>query len=382
MMIHPSPPKIVEGKRIRLIARHNDQASEMFALVDKNRKSLGRWMPWEKETQSVADSLSYLELAQLWWTEGTTFDFSVFDKLNNKMVGSFGLHSINWIKKSCEIGYWLDEAYQGRGYISEAVLLGEEMALNLGFHRLVITCDRLNQRSQNIPRRLRYRLESLQIDECIDHHGQHRDTLRFVKLLNIKVDGHITENLPAGYSIQELDSEPFWKLVEEKKKYVFSDNLIPHGRSLLSDQEREKLKVLGEAFRRPYFYHAVLWCHSEVVGWTWGYQDSPESFYMVNSAVMPEHRGRGLYTRLLQGTVDKLVEKGFQRIWSRHTYTNNQIIIPKLKQGFQITGSELSDTFGSLIYLTYFSNPLRKKVLSFRSGESRPDDEIKKIFDL
>lgn len=381
-MIHPSPPKVVEGKRIRLIARHSDQASEMFALVDKNRKSLGRWMPWEKETQQVGDSLAYLELAQLWWTEGTAFDFSVFDKATNKMIGSFGLHSINWIKKSCDIGYWLDESHEGHGYITEAVLLGEEMAFNLGFHRLSITCDRLNQRSQNIPRRLQYRLESLQIDECFNHYGERRDTLRFVKLLNASIEGRITENLPFGYSIQELDSAPFWELVENKKKYIFRDNLILGRRSLYSEKEGENLKALSEGVKRSYFYHAVIWHEQEVVGWTFGYQDSPDSFYMVNSAIMPEHRGRRLYSTLLRVTLEKLLKKGFQRIWSRHTATNSEIIIPKMKQGFQITGSELSDIFGSLIHLTYFSNALRKKVLAFRSGQMRPDDEVKEILGL
>jgi len=348
-----SPAKVIQGNRIRLLARANDQAAEMFLLIDKNRDHLNKWMPWVEKTRKVEDSLAYLETAQSWWD-----------------------------KRTCELGYWIDEAHQGRGYVNEAVLLGEEIAFDLGFHRIVVTCDRQNQRSQQIPKRLHYRLEATQIDECIDHHGKQRDTLQFVKLLNPPIEGQITENLPTGYSIQTLEAEPFWESVEKKMELVFSNDLIFRVREIYSNLEREKLEALNQNFKHPFLFHAVLKHENEVVGWTWGYQDSRESYYMVNSGVLSEHRGRGLYSRLLQFTIEMLVEKGFQRIWSRHNNTNNEVIIPKLKQGFQITGTELSDVFGSLIHLTYFTNETRKKVLNFRSGHLRPDTEVKRALDL
>lgn len=382
MTNHPMPPKNVEGNRTRLIARKNDQAAEMFNLIDKNRENLGRWMPWEKETQKVEDSLAYLELAQSWWEARSTFDYSVYAKDSDKLIGGFGLHSINWEKQSCEFGYWLDQSYQGKGLMTEVVQIGEALAFDLGFHRIVITCDRLNLRSQQIPKRLNYRLESTQIDECIDHHGQYRDTLRFVKLLNKKVEGKITENLPKDYSIQESNSDSFWRDIEKMKEDIFSNDLILRSREVYSDLEREKLKILSAEYKHPFLYHAVVRHHDNVVGWTWGYQDSRDSFYMVNSAILPDHRCKGLYSRLLQVTLEKLINKGYQRVWSRHSMTNNEIIIPKLKQGFQITGTELSDVFGSLIHLTYFTNATRKKVLNFRSGLQRPDAEIKKLFEF
>lgn len=200
--------------------------------------------------------------------------------------------------------------------------------------------------------------------------------------LDPKIEGQITDNLPKGYAIQELDSDPFWEIVEKKMEEVFANDLIFRVREIYSDLERGKLKSLNERFKHPYLHHAVIRHDKNIVGWTWGYQDSRDSFYMVNSGVLPEHRGKGLYSRLLQLTLQKLMNEGFQRIWSRHNNTKNEIIISKLKQGFQITGTELSDVFGSLVHLTYFTNPTRKKVLNFRSGHLRPDSEVKKVFDL
>ncbi len=378
------PPSVVEGDRILLKARSRNHAKEMFSLIDANREHLKPWMPWEATTKTEADSLAYLELAESWWEEGSAYDYSVFEKSSTQMIGSFGLHSINWDKKTCEFGYWMSRTHQGMGLATEALRLGENLALNLGFHRLVITCDRLNVQSQNVPKRLGYKLESLQIDECIDHHNSWRDTLQFTKLINQKIDGIITDNLAFGYSIKLCNSEEFWAAGTEKQQEIIFDGggLILRPPDILSDSEKFKLKSINENFKQPYLYHSLLFYNDQLAGWMWGYQDSRESFYMVNSAVLPEHRGRGLYSQLLEVAMKELIEKGFQRIWSRHNITNNAIIIPKLKRGFLITGTELSDVFGTLVHLTYFTNKLRRKVMDFRSGDLRPDNELKKAFRL
>lgn len=381
---NPQPSPLIEGERIVLKARSKDHAAEMYSLIDKNREHLRPWMPWESTTQSELDSQSYLELAQSWWEKGSTFDFSVFDKSSSKMIGSFGLHSIHWEKKTCEFGYWICRNHQGKGLVTEAIRLGESLAADLGLHRLIVRCDRLNIKSQAVPKRMGYKLESVQIDECTDHRGRMRDTLQFSKLINPKIDSLITDNLPSGFGIKLCDSDEFWAAgIRKHMEIIFDDEgLILRPPDILSDTERSKLKLLNENFKHPYLYHSLLLQKGQLAGWMWGYQDSRESFYMVNSAVLPEHRGRGLYSRLLEVALGHLVEKGFQRIWSRHTTTNNAIIIPKLNRGFLITGSELSDVFGSLIHLTYFTNPIRRKTMDFRSGQLKPDDEIKKFFGI
>jgi hypothetical protein len=65
----------------------------------------------------------------------------------------------------------------------------------------------------------------------------------------------------------------------------------------------------------------------------------------------------------------------FQIVYSRHVATNNQILIPKVKAGFVITGIEVLDVFGVMVHLSYFFNPLRRKVLDARVG--KPDLMLK-----
>ncbi len=78
----------------------------------------------------------------------------------------------------------------------------------------------------------------------------------------------------------------------------------------------------------------------------------------------------------------RAIENGFSKIYSRHIITNNGILIPKLRQGFKITNFELSETFGTMVHLTYFPSKIKNDILDFRSGFRRPDRKMKKIFDL
>lgn len=375
-------PKTITGKKIQLKARTIDQAQDLYNLIDKNRDHLKLWMPWVEGTKSVEDSKKFLQLMTDEWNEARVFDYSIYDIKTNKLIGSFGLHSINWSTKSCALGYWIDKDYEGKGCILEAVQLGEKLAYNLGFHRLIITCDRKNERSQKIPRILNYKLESLQIDHSI-FKNKYGDNLNFVKLMNPIIPGQITENLPAGFSIKESVREEFWKLVESEQEKVFMNNeLIFRANEIISKEEMDKVKSLNSHLPRSFEYYLLLLHEGKLAGWSWGRQDSIDSFYMVNSAVLPEYRGRGLYSRLMEAILEKTTSLGFQRIWSRHNMTNNAIIIPKLKRGFFVTGTELSDLFGVLIHLSYFTSQTRQKVLDFRTGHLRPDEEIKKIFKI
>ena len=119
----------------------------------------------------------------------------------------------------------------------------------------------------------------------------------------------------------------------------------------------------------------------ELVGWTFGVQESPshDTYYMVNTGVLPAHQGKGIYTALLQVVLEAVRTQGFQVVHSRHAATNARVLVPKLKAGFVVTGMELSDVFGTLVHLSYFFNPIRRKVLDVRAGQSHPDSDVRRV---
>lgn len=189
--------------------------------------------------------------------------------------------------------------------------------------------------------------------------------------------------LPDGYEIKELSHEEFSPLWDKHAVEIFDDNSqIFRLYTWLSDDEREKADELAKNMGRFYKLRLGAFYKGEFVGWAAGHQESSETYYMRNSAILPQHRKKGLYTALLTRTLEIVKEKGFQKIYSRHNSTNNNVIIPKLKVGFMITSLEITDTFGVLVHLTYFPKELRKKILDYRVGEIKPDEEIKKCLKI
>ena len=195
----------------------------------------------------------------------------------------------------------------------------------------------------------------------------------------------MNHKLPKDYSIIEVPAKEFWKLCEKPARKIFSDNLDYYGTDLIDTKsEKKKFNKLTQEFDSPKHYKIflVLFYKTKLVGWSWGYQQTALTFYMCNSAVDPKHRRKGLYTILMNEVVQKATEKGFQTITSRHIITNNDVIIAKLKAGFKIISFELSERFGTMIVLNYFTQKIRHDILDFRSGFKYPDKKMKKIFKL
>lgn len=185
------------------------------------------------------------------------------------------------------------------------------------------------------------------------------------------------------YKIKELSATEFKPFFNQHKMSVFENDHSYVLRDLLEDLELDKMKDLEKDLGQPYkLYLAIFDKNENFVAWTFGFQENSTTFYMCNSAVLPEHRGKGLYKALLNRCIDILRDKGLQLIYSRHNATNNAVIIPKLKAGFIISKMEIDDIFGVLIHLHFYTNKDRRKIMDYRCGQLRPDSQIKQIFKL
>ena len=150
----------------------------------------------------------------------------------------------------------------------------------------------------------------------------------------------------------------------------------------MSQIEVEQYKRLRSNMGKPYELNVVVYDQDKLVGWSVGVQESAETYYMMNSGVMPAYQRKGIYTAMLNYVQREVRKKGFQKIYSRHTMTNNAVLIPKLKAGFVLHRFELCDRFGALVHLCYYTNPIRRRVMDMRSGEAKPDSEVKELFGL
>lgn len=180
------------------------------------------------------------------------------------------------------------------------------------------------------------------------------------------------------YHVRVLSDAELSDLVRELRPSIFSGMLEFDARQAMTDDERSVSMRLRERLDARYRLNFGVYCGQEFVGWSFGHQESAERFYMVNTAILPHHQGKGIYTALLPRILAELKGAGFQIAYSRHVATNNRVIAAKLKAGFVITGLELSDMFGMLVHLSFYFNPIRRKVIDVRAGQAMPDEEVRK----
>lgn len=133
-----------------------DDAEETFALVDKNRFYLRKWMPWVDAVQSAEDSRENLESLQQ--DPNASPEFVLV--YQNKIIGRLGFHAIDYANRSTSIGYWLDEDHQGKGLMTMAVKAATNYAFDsMNIHRLVIRAGVENLGSRAIAERLGFQHE-------------------------------------------------------------------------------------------------------------------------------------------------------------------------------------------------------------------------------
>jgi hypothetical protein len=180
------------------------------------------------------------------------------------------------------------------------------------------------------------------------------------------------------YTLRALDEAEFGPLFRQYRPLLFQTMLDFDVQQALTREEQTATARLRERMGTPFRLNIGLYHHQEFIGWSFGRQESAEKYMMVNTAILPQHQGKGIYSALLPRLLGTLQGEGFQIVSSRHVATNNQVLVPKLKAGFVITGIEVSDVFGVLVHLSYFFNPLRRKVLDVRVGQARPDADVKR----
>lgn len=172
------------------------------------------------------------------------------------------------------------------------------------------------------------------------------------------------------YELQELSINEFNELFSERQQEYFSGSIVVDVTSHLSHEAKQKIQERSAVHPKPWRFQWALVHRSAIVGWTYAYQSDHETLYMCNTAIDPEHRGKGLYARVLNQVITLATNEGFQLITSKHHASNSAVIVSKLKAGFMITGMTLDEKYGLMVLLTYYTDPVRRQLAVRRIGQT------------
>ena len=141
------------GDRAHLRPLESKDAENLCTLVEANRTYLRKWLSWVDSSRTVADSQSFIQLASDRAQANNGFTLAILFK--DEIVGIVSLNYINWDNRSSEIGYWLAQAHQHQGIITQScksVLAHGFEVLEL--NRIGIRCASQNIQSQGVAKRL------------------------------------------------------------------------------------------------------------------------------------------------------------------------------------------------------------------------------------
>ncbi len=128
-------------------------ADEVFKLIDANREFLSQWLPWLDGTTSADDVRSFIREQLHRFARGEALHVTIF--VDNLVAGVAGFNQIDTANETGHIGYWLADAYNGRGIMTQVVSdLIVIARCELDLQNVEIRCATDNKKSRAIPERL------------------------------------------------------------------------------------------------------------------------------------------------------------------------------------------------------------------------------------
>ncbi|HDR3889202.1 TPA: GNAT family N-acetyltransferase [Bacillus cereus] len=149
----------------RLILRAPLQAGDgnvVYQAIKDSINELKQWLLLFQSIPTVEETEIILKNAHIDFLKRESFRYLIYHKDTNDFIGTASLHGINWKISKCEIGYWINMQFSGKGYMTEAVSELTNLGFQLlKFRRIEIRCESNNTKSRTIPEKLGFELEGI-----------------------------------------------------------------------------------------------------------------------------------------------------------------------------------------------------------------------------
>lgn len=156
---------------MRMLEMRHEQ--QYYELIDRNRAHFGRWLTWIQATKTAVDAGAFIQRYLKRHADGNGILVGLWHR--NTLVGAALIREIDHSVKCAEMGYFIDERCQGRGWATRMcqemiAYIFEELVMN----KVVINCASANERSIALPKRLNFRHEGT-IRQSYNLNGEYVD---------------------------------------------------------------------------------------------------------------------------------------------------------------------------------------------------------------
>lgn len=153
-------PERLETKRLIISIYDDGDGEEFFRLLQSNYNHLQEEMSEINTLRTIEDSEEYIRYKKADWILRERLVPKIVEKSTGRMIGQLWIEP-KWSRMIFEIGFFIEEKSQGKGYITEAVK--KTMAFlfkELGANKVEIHSKATNAKSIGVAKRCGFTKEA------------------------------------------------------------------------------------------------------------------------------------------------------------------------------------------------------------------------------
>lgn len=154
---------------------------ELYKLIDKNKNHIGKTFPVtlaNSDSPKKAENFLAVSLHKEKNKEG--YYFYARNTKTNALIGYLCVKTIDYRISKCELGYFIDEDFQGKGITSNMVANALDFCFGeLVMNKVFICTSEINLASQRIALKHNFKQEGILRDEFRNGDGELQNTVYF-----------------------------------------------------------------------------------------------------------------------------------------------------------------------------------------------------------
>ena len=128
-------------------------------------REIGKDLPTDSletvsRTKTLEEAQEFIEEMIRHTISNTYFPYVILDEKEDRIIGFIDLKNIDWSVPKTQIGFYIDEAYEGKGIISKAVIKIIDFCFDeKGFEKLYMRIHPENLAAQKVAEKCGFELE-------------------------------------------------------------------------------------------------------------------------------------------------------------------------------------------------------------------------------